>query len=337
MNGIGRITKKIIKASAVLVIALVIIMMVRGFNFSAFMGSIANASTDNPDGTKIENGIQLVTTKLESGRYAPITVRKGIPVKWNIRVEAGELNGCNNSVTIPEYRLQKKLSVGDNIIEFTPEKEGNFVYTCWMGMISSNIKVVSDTSNLSAEDLPDTSAGDNGSNGQAGAAAIPVDSRTAGSKAAKFHNGSIPTDEVAVGTIVNGTQTVTINVNDYGISPAVAVVQKGVETVVNFNGEKINSCNNRIILSNYGAGIDLTEGENKIEFVPEEDFSFGCWMGMINGYIKVVDDINNFDLDSVKKEVENIDPASGYGGNGEDGEKDENGGIVEEDGSCCGD
>lgn len=50
-----------------------------------------------------------------------------------------------------------------------------------------------------------------------------------------------------------------------------------------------------------------------------------------------MDDINNFDLDSVRKEVENIDPASGYGGNGQSGENSENGGIGGESGDCCGD
>ncbi len=202
--------------------------------------------------------------------------------------------------------------------------------------MSSVVRASTGTAYISAEDISNGSSDTGSSNGWADSA----DTRsccTAGSQASEFYNGNIPTDEVAAGTIVKGIQTVTINVNDNGFSPAVAVLQKGVETVINFNGEKINNCNKRIILSNYGAGIDLAKGENKIEFAPEEDFSFGCWMGMINGYIKVVDDINNFDLDSVRKEVENIDPASGYGGNGQSGENSENGGIGGESGDCCGD
>lgn len=42
---------------------------------------------------------------------------------------------------------------------------------------------------------------------------------------------------------------------------------------------------------------------------------------MLNGYIKVVDDINNFDMEEVRKEVENFDPESVDGGLG---------------GGCCG-
>ncbi len=317
----GKFTHKMLKVSAALVMILGIVMMNRGLNLSGvdFIGGVVRASTVSTNVAKIENGVQVVTTHLESGRYTPITVQKGIPVKWNIKVAEGDLNGCNNPVTIPKYELQKKLSVGDNIIEFTPEEAGNFVYTCWMGMISSNIKVVDDISKLSAEDLssPETDLGVSGSSdGNAGFAGGCC---SAGSKATKFYNGNIPTDNIAVAEIKDSRQTVTINVNDYGFTPAVAVIQKGVDTVINFYGEKINSCNNRIIFSNYGAGIDLAEGENKIQFTAEEDFNFGCWMGMLNGYIKVVDDINNFDMDSVKADVENYRlnlGNSGAGGGG---------------------
>ena len=34
------------------------------------------------------------------------------------------------------------MGYGTNVIKFTPEKTGNFKYTCWMGMISGKIKVV---------------------------------------------------------------------------------------------------------------------------------------------------------------------------------------------------
>ncbi len=313
-----KFTHKMLKVSAVLVMILGIVMMNRGLNLSGidFVNSVLSASTVSSNVAKLEDEVQTVTTKLEAGSYSPITVQKGVPVKWNIKVEEGDLNGCNNPITIPEYNIQKELTIGDNFIEFTPQEEGNFVYTCWMGMISSNIKVVSDVSNLTEQDLDSESESDfNGIISET--ADFGGGCCAAGSKATEFYNGNIPTDEIAVGKIKDGVQSVTLNVNDYGYSPAVAVIQKGVNTVINFNGEQINSCNNRIIFSNYGAGIDLTEGENKIEFIPEDDFDFSCWMGMLNGYIKVVDDINNFDMEEVRDEVDNFDPGSvdsGLGG-----------------------
>ena len=43
-----------------------------------------------------------------------------------------------------DFNIQKQLKEGDNIIEFTPNKEGTYTYTGWMNMIKNNIKVVDD-------------------------------------------------------------------------------------------------------------------------------------------------------------------------------------------------
>lgn len=140
----GRFTKKMLKGSAVLIIILGVIMLDRGLNLSGI--SIGSSLSSSPSGSiskKMDN-IQVVTTVLESGRYAPITVEKGVPVRWIIKAEESDLNGCNNPLTIPGYNITKKLVPGDNIIEFTPVEEGIIPYTCWMGMIKSNIKVIGD-------------------------------------------------------------------------------------------------------------------------------------------------------------------------------------------------
>jgi copper ion binding protein len=85
---------------------------------------------------------QIITTDFgSSGSYVPFAVQVGVPLKWTIRVEAEGLNGCNNPITVPALGINKRLRPGDNLIEFTPEKTGTLVYTCWMGMISSKIFV----------------------------------------------------------------------------------------------------------------------------------------------------------------------------------------------------
>ncbi len=140
----GKLTQKMLKVSAMLVMVLGIVMVNRGLALSGI--DIVYASSGSGNIARIEGDVQVVSTKLESGRYSPIVVQQGIPVQWTIRAGEKDLNGCNNPVTIPEYDIQKKLVPGDNIIEFTPEKEGNITYSCWMGMIRSNIKVVSDIS-----------------------------------------------------------------------------------------------------------------------------------------------------------------------------------------------
>lgn len=286
----GKFTHRMLKVSAVLVIVLGLVMTTRGLALSGVNVAIATSGTGSV--AKIEGDVQVVTTNLTSGRYTPIIVQKGIPVKWTIKVEKGDLNGCNNPMTIPQYNKQYKLEVGDNIVEFTPESEGNIAYSCWMGMIRSNIKVVSDLSTISDEDIQ--SASDSGS--------------------AEVVN--IPTDEIAIGEINNGIQYVSIDVNDDRFSPAVVVLQKGIETKLTFNGIDLQLHNSSLTFPEYNAGINLTEGETTIGLTTEGDFTFICSNGTLFGYVKVVEDINNIDIDEIKSEVENYQPPSFNGSTG---------------------
>ncbi len=92
-----------------------------------------------PKGTQ---KIQVIRSKLESDSYPEIVVQEGIPVKWIIIAEKETLNDCNNEIVIPGLNIDKKLALGENVIDFTPEKPGSIPYTCWMGMITSKINVV---------------------------------------------------------------------------------------------------------------------------------------------------------------------------------------------------
>ena len=89
----------------------------------------------------LDHGVQVVKTELLPNKYTPITVRKDIPVKWIITADEESLNGCNNEIVIPKYKIDKKLVPGDNIIEFIPEESGTVAFSCWMGMIKSQITV----------------------------------------------------------------------------------------------------------------------------------------------------------------------------------------------------
>jgi uncharacterized protein len=308
----GKFTHKMMKVSAVLVLILGIVMVNRGLNLSGVNIVAYAAPSSNGNIAQIKDNVQTVTTKLESGRYSPIVVQKGIPVKWTIKAEKKDLNGCNNPLTIPKYGIQKKLVPGDNVIEFTPEEEGNIPYTCWMGMISSNIKVVSDVSNTSNADInqvPDNSSLGS-SNGAGGCCA-------AGSKATRFIGGKIPTDDMQVAKIENDQQEVTIKVNDEGYSPAVVVVQKGVKLKIKFDTKKLNSCNNVVDFPEYQGQLDLQGGKTETPLLtPDRDFTFQCWMGMLHGYVKVVDDINNIDKEAIKSEIETYTPPQSSAGGG---------------------
>jgi uncharacterized protein len=126
----------------------------------AVLAASSPAAAGGAIAAALEDGIQTVTTEFKDGYYVPFSVQAGIPVKWTIRVTEDELNGCNNPVTIPAYGISKTLKAGDNLVEFTPDKTGAIVYTCWMGMISSRISVVADISRSSAADISRSSAAD---------------------------------------------------------------------------------------------------------------------------------------------------------------------------------
>ena len=87
---------------------------------------------------------QVIDFNLTYDNYADIIVKKDIPVKMIIHVDENYLTGCNNEIVISEFNVKNKLTVGDNIIYFTPDKEGSYTITCWMNMLKNTILVTSD-------------------------------------------------------------------------------------------------------------------------------------------------------------------------------------------------
>jgi sulfite exporter TauE/SafE/plastocyanin domain-containing protein len=305
-----KFTHKMMTAGAVLVLVLGVFMFNNGVSLSGLrvpeiVGKAESVSGTN-NGTKssggniaeIKDGVQTVTTTLASGKYQPIVVQKGIPVKWTITADASNINGCNNSMVIRKYGITHDFQPGDNVIEFTPTESGTVPYSCWMGMIRSKITVVDDLSQVSG-----------GGNLDAGLSGVD-----------QIASYKIPTDKVAVAEVKNGVQTVEINVEDSRFSPAILVVQKGLETTWTINADKLNSSNATLSFPTYSTELPLKEGANPIQFVPDTDFEFSSIDNSYFGYVKVVDDINKIDLEAIKKEVSEFVPtiqdSSSYGGGG---------------------
>jgi hypothetical protein len=134
-------SKVILRASALFVAILGVVMLSRGL---ALMGvqAMPTAEAGEYVKSKIYGSVQTVDINLESDRFEAIEVYKGIPVTWTIHADKENINDCNNEILVPEYSLDIKLAEGDNLAVFTPQETGDFVYTCWMGMIKSEIKVI---------------------------------------------------------------------------------------------------------------------------------------------------------------------------------------------------
>lgn len=271
-----KFSNKIMKFGAILVVILGFAMFNNGLALSGINLS-KDSDAKSAVRAEIQDDAQVVTTELKGGRYEPVIVEVDKPVKWNIKASNGSLNGCNNRVIIREYGIEKSLESGDNIVEFTPTEIGTYTYSCWMGMIRSKIYVVN------PGEEPEILGNEDGGT-------VQVNS-----------NYKISTDEISVAKISGKEQVVNIDVTGKGLKQSVIVLQEGVETKW-----KINNTDDKTIslaFPIYNQVVDMNKGENEIYIVPSEDFTFADYSYKYFGYVKVVDDINNINLEEIKKEV----------------------------------
>ncbi|GHV84588.1 heavy metal-associated domain-containing protein [Spirochaetia bacterium] len=289
-------SRRVMKVGAILVTVMGLTMFTYGWGLAGLSFNFVDkvAAAINPLAAKtggagneafapvIENGVQIVNSTLSGGRYPAITVQQGIPVKWTINAPQGSINGCNNRMIIREYGIEHRFTPGENLVEFTPTKSGKFSYSCWMGMIRSSITVVEEgqsIADIGEPNLNPTPAG--------------VD---------------IPTDKVSLAEIqAEGYQTITINLHDEGIDPAIIVLQRGVPTVWTINNNSLDPGNSRLIFPAYYQQLDMEQGENVIQLMPAEDFDFSTGDNVFYGYVKMVDDLNNVNVEAIKTEVGNYE------------------------------
>ncbi len=91
----------------------------------------------------LEGNVQVVNMKVSAAGYEPnlIVVRKGIPVK--IITDSTSDAGCVRGFQMPDLGVPNKaLAVGQDEIDFTPDKVGEFDFTCQMKMSNGKVNVV---------------------------------------------------------------------------------------------------------------------------------------------------------------------------------------------------
>jgi len=316
----ARFNRWMLKASAVLVMALGLVMFGRGLNlFGVSLPAMASSRLAVPtsDGAgvarspiavaRVAGAYQTVSTTVDSGQYQPFVVQKGVPVRWTITAKAEDLNGCNNPLTVPSYGIRKQLVPGENLIEFTPKEEGTITYTCWMGMISSQIRVVADIAAFTPTgiSLPDPVTIE----------APPAEAGAAGccgasSGSGRFAGGRVPTDLIVPARLQDGAQFVDIRVGDDGYSPAVVVLQRGVKAKIRFVPAGLTGCNSVVVFPGYNGSLDLGKGQLETPLLDVQgDFTFQCGMGMLHGYVRVVNDLAAVDVQAVRAVVDSYKAA----------------------------
>lgn len=98
----------------------------------------------------------------------------------------------------------------------------------------------------------------------------------------------------------DGVQVVNTTADRNGYTPNVIYVKKDIPVKWVIDGKQINSCNNAIVVPSLDIKKQLNNGENIIEFTPKDkDINFSCWMGMIRGVIRVVDNLDSVDTSKV--------------------------------------
>ncbi|MBR3403472.1 MAG: hypothetical protein IKG67_14670 [Parasporobacterium sp.] len=86
----------------------------------------------------VGNAAKVTEDSQESSDFSVIRYIPAIP----FTKPEGKLNGCNSEIVVPAFDLSVKLHEGENMVSFTPDETGTIPYSCRMGMIKSNIKVV---------------------------------------------------------------------------------------------------------------------------------------------------------------------------------------------------
>lgn len=89
----------------------------------------------------LNQGIQELTINVNGG-YSPdrITVKSGQPVRLNFFRQ--DPNSCLEKVLLPDFHIAQDLAL-DRVtpVEFTPEKPGQYLFTCGMNMFRGVVEV----------------------------------------------------------------------------------------------------------------------------------------------------------------------------------------------------
>lgn len=301
-------TKKILKFSGILVLVLGIIMSNRGLalaginlNPMALLASRTPLSSADAEKAVIENGVQTVRSTADYSGYNPrvVFLQKGVPVKWI--VDGTQITSCNNAIIIPSLNIQKKLSAGENVIEFTPTDTDDINYSCWMGMIRGVFKVVDnlDTADTSSVTPPPSSAGGCCAGGAAGA---PASSSIYGSDIS-----NVSTDRlVKKAAIADQNQSVTIKGIGYEFEPVIVVIKKDIKAKLTFDFTSFDSSEGNFQIVDGETGETATSFKGKkgifeVEFTPDKRIPYGIAKdGQIISIIEVVNDLKTADLEEIR-------------------------------------
>ncbi|HJV32532.1 MAG TPA: sulfite exporter TauE/SafE family protein [Patescibacteria group bacterium] len=101
------------------------------------------AQTARDPNVRVVDGVQVIRMRLGSSpAYLPsdaYTIKAGMPVRMEIE---GIGTGCRGELVVPKARVSVALTKKLNILEFTPKKPGDYVFSCAMGMFPGIMRAI---------------------------------------------------------------------------------------------------------------------------------------------------------------------------------------------------
>ncbi|GMA97275.1 heavy metal-binding domain-containing protein [Pelosinus sp. IPA-1] len=305
------LTKKIMKCSGAFVIILGIIMANRGLAIAGFQMPFSNFVAQTNNGismatkAEINTGVQTIRIIANNQGYVPnvLYVQKNMPVRWIITGE--QINSCNNQIIIPSLNIKKKLTTGENIIEFTPQGE-ELKFSCWMGMISGIIKVVDD---INAVDISKEIVSIPSGSGCCSTDGTSQCCSSAKDQVSIYGDDieKVPTERLVHKAIVSGDkQIVNIIGTGYELEPLISVVKKGKDTSIKFNFTAFDKPEGNWELVDYSEkkviyAFDGRKEGNIIELYTKSLGTLGIYKDKkVVGIIEVVEDLKDIDKEKIR-------------------------------------
>lgn len=124
-------------------------------------------------------------------------------------------------------------------------------------------------------------------------------------------SGTTASTNDGAAVLKDGYQEIRMTVDSRGFTPNKFVLKKGVPVHWIIDGKVLNSCNRAIQVPAYGLKFDVKQGEQTIQFTPDQTgtIRWSCWMGMIQGTFIVKDDIDLANAAAVQQELNTVPTA----------------------------
>lgn len=164
----GAFARHFFRFAGIVVMILAFFNISNGFNLAGLninsdyiqstAGSAQAKGLDKDPNVELKDGVQIVKMTQERDGYNPnkFTIQKDIPVKWII--SSTEPYSCASSIIVPQFRIARALSAGENIIEFTPTEIGTIRFSCNMGMYTGKFTVVETSEKPEVTSVPSKAA-----------------------------------------------------------------------------------------------------------------------------------------------------------------------------------